>query len=226
MTANPELGTRRVQSLGILGGTGEQGRGLAKRLSRAGHDVILGSRDAARAATAAAELQPSRGRLPITGGSNADAASADLVIVAVPYDGHRDLLASLVGELAGKIVVDCVNPMTFGPAGPRMIAVPEGSAAEEAAAVLPKSTLVSAFHDVSAKKLLGSAASVPTDVLVCGDDRQANEVVCRLAAEIRGMRGIEVGPLALSGVLESLTLVLIGINKRYKTRSGVRVTGV
>jgi NADPH-dependent F420 reductase len=213
--------------IGVLGGTGEQGRGLAKRLARAGHSVVLGSRDAARAAAAADSVQPSRRRLRISGATNEDAAkAADIVIVSVPYDGHRDLLATVAQTLAGKIVVDCVNPMAFGPGGARMIDVPEGSAAQEAAAVLPGSTIVSAFHDVSAKKLLGPATSVPTDVLVCGDDADANALVCLLAGQIPGMRGIEVGPLRLSGVLESLTLVLIGVNKRYKTRSGVRITGV
>lgn len=214
-------------TIGVLGGTGEQGRGLARRLGRAGHTVILGSRDADRATAAAQGIQPSRGRLPVTGGTNAEAAGrGELVIVAVPYDGHRELLASLTAELAGKVVVDCVNPMEFGPGGPRMIGVPEGSAAEEAAAVLPASTVVSAFHDVSARKLLGPAPAVATDVLVCGDDPAANALVCALAGQIRGMRGIEAGPLRLSAVLESLTLVLIGVNKRYKTRSGVRITGV
>jgi NADPH-dependent F420 reductase len=213
-------------TIGVLGGTGDQGRGLAKRLARAGHTVVLGSRDAARASAAADSVQPSRGRLAVTGASNLDAAGADLVIVAVPYEGHRELLAGLAGPLAGKVVVDCVNPMQFGPGGATMIDVPEGSAAQEAAAVLPDSTVVSAFHDVSAKKLLGSGSSVPSDVLVCGDDPDANALVCALAGQIRGMRGIDVGPLRLSSVLESLTLVLIGVNKRYKTRSGVRITGV
>jgi NADPH-dependent F420 reductase len=213
--------------IGVLGGTGEQGRGLAKRLARAGHSVVLGSRDADRAAAAADGLQPARRRLPISGATNLAAATeADIVIVSVPFDGHRALLAGLAESLAGKVVVDCVNPMEFGPGGARMIDVPEGSAAQEAAAVLPGSTIVSAFHDVSAKKLLGPASSVPTDVLVCGDDRDANALVCLLAGQIRGMRGIEVGPLRLSAVLEALTLVLIGVNKRYKTRSGVRITGV
>ncbi|MEP7055621.1 MAG: NADPH-dependent F420 reductase [Actinomycetota bacterium] len=214
-------------AIAVLGGTGEQGRGLAKRLARVGHSVVLGSRDAARASAAAEGIQPSRGRLPIAGATNHEAAAgADLVIVAVPYDGHRELLAGLAGSLAGKVLVDCVNPMEFGPGGPRMIGVPEGSAAQEAAAVLPDSTIVSAFHDVSARKLLGSSSSVPTDVLVCGDDAEANALVCALAGQIRGMRGIEVGPLRLSAVLESLTLVLLGVNKRYKARSGVRITGV
>jgi NADPH-dependent F420 reductase len=215
-------------TIGVLGGTGDEGRGLARRFAAAGHSVVLGSRDPERAATAAKDLRVRRPRHDITGDSNAAAARASgIVIVAVPYAGHRELLSSLAVELAGKVVIDCVNPIAFTPGkGASMIAVPEGSAAEEAAAVLPESTVVSAFHDVSAKLLLGSKSTVPTDVLVCGDDAEANDLVCELAGEIGGMRGVNAGPLRLSSILESLTLVLIGVNKRYKTRSGVRITGV
>lgn len=213
--------------LGVLGGTGEQGRGLARRLARVGHSVVLGSRDGERAVAAARELSAGRTKLPITGATNAEAAaSADVIIVSVPYDGHRELLTALAPELAGKVVINCVNPMVFERGRPSMVAVPEGSAAQEAAAVLVDSTIVSAFHDVSAKLLLGPSRSVPTDVLVCGDDADANALVCLLAGQIPGMRGVDVGPLRLSGVLESLTMVLIGVNKRYKTRAGVRITGV
>jgi len=214
-------------TIGVLGGTGEQGRGLAKRLARAGHSLVLGSRDSERAVAAAKVLQPTRGRLPIVGASNGDAAArGEVVIVALPYEGHREMLISLAAELVGKVIVDCVNPMKFERGRPSMVDVPEGSAAEQAASVLPNSTIVSAFHDVSAKLLLGSARSVRTDVLVCGDDEEANALVCSLAGQIRGMRGVDVGPLRLSSVLESLTLVLIGVNRRYKTHAGVRITGV
>jgi 8-hydroxy-5-deazaflavin:NADPH oxidoreductase len=215
-------------TIGLLGGTGDQGRGLARRLAAAGHSVVLGSREPERAVAAANELRARRTHLDIRGDSNAAAAqSASVVIVAVPYAGHRELLTALAAELAGKLVIDCVNPTLFERGKPpSMIAVPEGSAAEEAAAVLPESTVVSAFHDVSAKLLLSSKRSIATDVLVCGDDAEANEWVCELAGRIRGMRGVNVGPLQLSNTLESLTLVLIGVNKRYKARSGVRITGI
>lgn len=224
MTLTADLPALR---LGILGGTGEQGRGLARRFARVGHQVVLGSRDPDRAAAAARELSSGRRKLPVTGATNAAAASAaDIVIVAVPYAGHRELLALLAPVLAGKVVVDCVNPMRFERGRPTMVDVPEGSAAQQAAAVLPDSTVVSAFHDVSATLLLGPLPSVRTDVLVCGDDADAKLLVCSLASQIRGLRGIDVGPLALSSVLESLTMVLIGVNKRYQTHAGVRVTGV
>jgi NADPH-dependent F420 reductase len=224
MKVNPDV---EPTTIGILGGTGDQGRGLARRLAAAGHTIVIGSRSAERAQDAADSLLKRARRLPISGGTNAEAsAKGEIVIVAVPYEGHRELLESLADELADKIVVDCVNPMAFDKLGATMIAVPEGSSAEEAAAVLPRSRIVSAFHDVSARRLLGTNLSVSTDVLVCGDDVEAKAVVCALAGQVRGMRGVDAGPLRLARVLESLTTVLIAINKRYKTHSGVRITGV
>jgi len=216
-------------TIGIIGGTGDQGRGLGRRFALAGHRVVVGSRQPARAADAAATLlaeHPEEG-LDVTGTSNEEAARlAELVIVAVPFEGHRETLAPLAPHCAGKIVIDCVNPMAFDKAGATYVELTDGSAAEEAAAVLPGARVVSAFHDVSAKRLLGTNLSVSTDVLVCGDDQEAKDVVCAMAAQIRGMRGIDAGPLRLSRHLEALTAVLIGINKTYKTHSGVRITGV
>ncbi|HYI59455.1 MAG TPA: NAD(P)-binding domain-containing protein, partial [Microlunatus sp.] len=136
-------------TIGILGGTGPQGRGLARRLALAGHPVVVGSRSVERAADTAAAI----GVSGVTGGSNLDAAAADLVIVTVPYEGHADLLASLARPLAGKIVVDCVNPLGFDSQGPYALAVADGSAAQEAQRILPDSTVVAAFHHVSAVRL-------------------------------------------------------------------------
>jgi NADPH-dependent F420 reductase len=207
----------------VLGGTGEQGRGLARRLALAGHRVVLGSRDASRAAAAADGLPGS-----VTGTDNAGAAAAgDVVVVAVPWEGHRDLLASLRGPLAGKIVVDCVNPLGFDKSGAFALVVEEGSAAEQAAAVLPDSTVVAAFHHVSAVLLLDEAVdSVDTDVLVLGDDRNATDVVQALAARIPGMRGIYAGRLRNAHQVEALTANLISVNRRYKAHAGLRVTDV
>ena len=135
----------------VLGGTGDQGQGLAYRLAAAGNPVIIGSRSEKRAQTSAAEL----GGGGIRGMANADAArEADAAIVAVPWEGHRDLLASLAGPLAGKIVIDCVNPMGFDQRGAYPLPVPKGSAAQQAAAVLPDSRVVGAFHHVSAVVLM------------------------------------------------------------------------
>jgi 8-hydroxy-5-deazaflavin:NADPH oxidoreductase len=223
MAADP-LGST-VLSIGVLGGTGDEGRGLARRLSLAGHPVVIGSRDAGRAAAAAAGCG---GGPLLSGAVNHDAASqADVVIVAVPWDGHRDLLTALAEPLAGKVVVDCVNPIGFDSRGAYSLRVPEGSAAEQAAAVLPDSTVVGAFHHVPAGLLLDAEVErVEMDVLVLGDDRAATDLVIGLACEIPGMRGVYGGRLRNCGQVEALTANLVSINRRYSAHAGIRVTGV
>jgi 8-hydroxy-5-deazaflavin:NADPH oxidoreductase len=209
----------------VLGGTGDQGRGLALRLALAGQRVIIGSRDAGRAADAALTV----GDPPqVTGMSNADsAAAADLVIVAVPWEGHRDLLASLAGPLAGKVVIDCVNPMGFDNRGAYALPVPEGSAAQQAAEVLPDSLVVGAFHHVSATMLLDpEVALLDQDVLVLGDDRGATDLVQELAGLLPGVRGIYAGRLRNCGQVEALTANLVSVNRRYKAHAGIRITDV
>jgi hypothetical protein len=211
--------------IGVLGGTGDQGRGLARRFALAGQKVIIGSRDAARAAASAATV----GEAPqVTGMSNADtAAAADVVVVAVPWDGHRDLLASLAARLHGKIVIDCVNPMGFDKQGAFPLPVPEGSAAQQAAAVLPGSTVVGAFHHVSAVLLLDPDVPVlDLDVLVLGDDRAATDLVQALAALLPGVRGVYAGRLRNCGQIEALTANLVSVNRRYKAHAGVRLTDI
>ncbi len=210
--------------VGVLGGTGDQGRGLAHRLAAAGNPVIIGSRHAERAQAAAEEL----GGGAIRGLANADVArEADVVIVAVPYEGHRDLLAALAGPLAGKIVIDCVNPMGFDHRGAYPLLVPEGSAAQQAAGVLPDSHVVGAFHHVSAVVLLDPEVdTVDLDVMVVGDDRHATDLVQALAARIPGVRGVYAGRLRNCGQVESLTCNLVSINRRYKAHAGLRVTDI
>lgn len=216
--------------IGFLGGTGDQGRGLARRLAIAGHDCLLGSRDRGRAETAASELVTSLppGAGSIRGGTNADvAAQAELVVVAVPYDGHGTLLEPLSAPLAGKVVVDCVNPLGFDGQGAYPIDVPAGSAAAEAASLLADSRVVAAFHHVSAVLLLDPAVDrVDTDVLVLGDDREATDLVQSLVDEIGGMRGIYAGRLRNARQVEALTANLISVNRRYKAHAGLRVTDV
>ena len=222
--------------VGILGGTGPQGRGLARRLAAAGHEVLIGSRSVERAELIAAEYpqqegpqqdgpqQDGRGR--ILGVSNSDAAAAELVIVAVPYDGHAALLSSLVTELAGKIVVDCVNPLGFDQRGPFPLRVAAGSATEEAQQLLPDSTVIGAFHHVSAALLDDPTVDHFADTVpVLGDDRDAVAVVCDLAAAIPGARGIYAGRLRNAGQVEAFAANLIAINRRYKTHAGIAITG-
>ncbi|MET8143688.1 NADPH-dependent F420 reductase [Sphaerisporangium sp. NPDC005288] len=212
-------------SVGILGGTGDQGKGLARRFAIAGHTVMIGSRSASRAQEAADGLGSG---LPISGADNAAvAAEADVVIVAVPWDGHRSILASLRSELTGKIVVDCVNPLGFDKQGAFALEVEEGSAAQQAAAVLPGSRVVAAFHHVSAVLLLDPAvAEIDLDVLVLGDDREATDTVQALASRIPGARGVYGGRLRNARQIEAFTANLISINRRYKAHAGLRVTDV
>jgi NADPH-dependent F420 reductase len=214
-------------TIAVLGGTGPQGRGLARRFAAGGLTVVLGSRSADRAADAAAELAESVGG-DVTGADNAGAAAAgDIVVVAVPWDGHKELLASLATALAGKVVVDCVNPLGFDKQGAYALLVEEGSAAQQAAALLPDSTVVGAFHNVSAVLLEDpSVESVDTDVLVLGDKREATDLVQALAEVIPGVRGVYGGRLRNAHQVEALTANLISINRRYKAHSGLRVTDI
>ena len=208
--------------VGILGGTGPQGRGLTRRFAAAGHAVVLGSRSAERAQEVAAGYADVG---EVSGGTNAEAAAADLVVVTVPYEGHADLLAELREQLAGKIVVDCVNPLGFDQQGPYALPVAAGSAAQEAQQLLPDSTVVAAFHHVSAVHLDDPAVErLEGDVLVLGEDRDAVQVVCDLAAAIPGARGVYAGRLRLAGQVEAFTANLIAINRRYKAHAGLQIT--
>lgn len=228
---------RTVEELvvGVLGGTGPQGRGLAVRLAAAGQRVLLGSRDAERAAEVAEEVA-GRARaaaadgveVSVTGGGNADVAgAADLVIVAVPYGGHADTLAELATPLAGKVVVDCVVPMGFDELGAYVLDVPEGSVTQQAAALLPDSHVVGAFHHLSAVLLEDlSRPTLDGDVMVVGDVRAATDTVQALAGRLPGMRGVYAGRLRNAAQVEALTINLVSVNRRYKVHAGIRVTDV
>jgi NADPH-dependent F420 reductase len=230
MQTMTERATLSVDGLviGILGGTGDQGRGLARRFALAGHQVIIGSRSPERAAAAAQEIGHG-----VQGQANADAArGASVVIAAVPWEGHGDLLSGLAAELTGKIVVDCVNPLGFDQRGAYALPVAEGgpdegSAAQQAAALLPGSRVVAAFHHVSAVLLLDPEVdTIDLDVMVLGDDREATDLVQALAARIPGVRGIYAGRLRNCGQIEALTANLVSINRRYKAHAGLRVTDI
>jgi 8-hydroxy-5-deazaflavin:NADPH oxidoreductase len=227
---------RAVEELvvGILGGTGPQGRGLGVRLAAAGQRVLLGSRDAERAAEVAedvarrAEPAAAGAAVSVRGGSNADVAgAADLVVVAVPLAGHAATLAELAEPLAGKVVVDCVVPMGFDELGAYVLEVPEGSVTQQAAALLPDSSVVGAFHHVSAVLLEDlSRPTLDGDVLVVGDVREATDLVQALAGRLPGMRGVYAGRLRNAAQVEALTINLVSVNRRYKAHAGIRVTDV
>lgn len=218
-----------MSTIAIVGGTGPQGKGLGYRFALAGRTVILGSRDEARAASTADELAqrltPSSGS--VTGASNAKAAeAADIVLLAVPFDGHDDLVAALAPQLAGKIVISCVNPLGFDKQGAFGLDLGPTSAAETAQGLVPDARLVGAFHHLSAVTLLGDDALDHEDVLVCGDDADAKSAIIELAAAVTGKPGIDAGALRLARQLEPLTAVLISINRRYKVRSGIAIAGL
>jgi 8-hydroxy-5-deazaflavin:NADPH oxidoreductase len=214
-----------MMSIGILGGTGPQGRGLARRLSLAGHEVVIGSRSIERAQAAADTYRTGKGH--VRGGSNQEAAAADMVIVSVPYDGHAELLASLSSNLKGKIVIDCVNPLGFDAHGPFPLPVPAGSAAQEAQQILPDSTVIAAFHHISAVHLDDpSIDAVPGHVLVLGENRAAVETVCTLADDVTEAGGLYAGRLRNAGQVEAFAANLIAINRRYRTHAAIEITGV
>jgi hypothetical protein len=220
--------------VGILGGTGPQGRGLGVRFAAAGQRVLLGSRDAERShataddvAARASTVAAAGVEVSVRGAANAEVAElADLVIVAVPFDGHAATLAGLAAPLTGKIVVDCVVPMAFDKQGAYALHVPEGSVTLQAAALLPGSSVVGAFHHLSAVLLEDLDHELQGDVLVVGDDRRATDTVQALAARLSGMRGIYAGHLRSAGQVEALTVNLVSINRRYKVHAGVRITDV
>jgi NADPH-dependent F420 reductase len=212
-------------TLGFVGGTGPQGRGLASRFAQVGHRVLIGSRSKDKAQETIAKL--GLDGLDVHGVENVTACTdADIVFITLPYEGQRPTLEGLEDAIGDKIVVNCVNAVEFDEHGPRPAKIPAGSAAEECAQLLPRARVVSAFHDVSARRLLRRDEPITVDVLICGDDEAAKHAVAHLAAEIPGMWGVDCGPLRLSGPIEDLTPVLLAINRRYKIHSGLRIDGI
>ncbi len=211
-----------TQTIAVIGGTGDLGSAIARRLIAAGCQVILGSRDAARAASAALALDPS-GKTRGTG--NLDAArAADVIIVTVPFGSQEDVLTAIASAAQGKLVVDTTVPLQ-PPKVMRVQLPPEGSAAMRAQRLLgPGVTLCSAFHNVAAHKL-ATDADIDCDVMVFGDDKAARERVVEIVTACR-LRGLHGGALANSAAAEALTSVLIFMNKHYAVDgAGLRITG-
>ncbi|TNM40361.1 NADPH-dependent F420 reductase [Nocardioides albidus] len=235
MTSETTPATPARYTVAVIGGTGPQGKGLGYRFARHGHDIVLGSRAAEKAEAVAAEVSERLGSVDgagsARGATNADAiAAADVVLLAVPYDGHDELVASLAadGALDGKTVISCVNPLAFDKRGAhgRVINGGEGSAAESAAELVPGATVVGAFHNVAAPSLWGDDEFLDEDVIVVGDSVEGKQVAIDLAASVTGRPGVDGGKLRLARVLEPFTAVLISINRKYKTHSGLRITGL
>jgi NADPH-dependent F420 reductase len=217
----------QTYTIGVLGGTGQEGSGLALRLAEAGHTVILGSRDPAKAASAAEQMNVEIGTVRVSGASNKEAAAAaDIVMLTVPYSAQRKTVEDVRNELSGKLLVDATVPLV-PPKVARVQLPPEGSAVAAIQRLLGESVrVVSAFQNVSAHQLKDPSHSIECDVLICGDDVAAREIVVGLAADI-GLRGIHAGPIVNSAAAEALTSILIAINMRYKSPgAGIRITGI
>jgi NADPH-dependent F420 reductase len=216
---------RLILTLAILGGTGKEGRGLAKRWIGAGYHVIIGSRAREKAERVAAELNAELGRELIRGMENGQAAGmCDIAILTVPYEAHAATLQALKPKLQGKLVVDVAVPLV--PPEITRVQLPKaGSAAQEAQAILgPNVQVVAAFENVSHDHLM-EEHPVPCDVLVCGDSQSARDQVLQLVSGA-GLVGWDAGPLQNAAVVEGLTSILLGINKRYKIKgAGIRITG-
>ncbi|MEX2157886.1 MAG: NADPH-dependent F420 reductase [Dehalococcoidia bacterium] len=213
--------------IGFIGGTGPEGKGLAYRFALAGHEVIIGSRSAERGEEAAREIAERVPAATVRGAANLDAArEAELVVLTVPFAAQADTLPPLAESVAGKAVVSSGVPLSFDGGKPSMAAVPEGSAAQQAQALLPGARVAGAFQNLAAAKLWDGDNALDQDVVVCADDADAKRDVMALAESIRGARAVDGGPLANARYVEGITVMLISINRRYKTTAGVRIVGV
>jgi 8-hydroxy-5-deazaflavin:NADPH oxidoreductase len=217
-------------SIGIVGGTGDLGRGLALRLAKAGHPLIIGSRNAEQAvssAEAVATVLADRGitHSPITGADNVvTAQQGDIVFVTVPFGAHQPTLESIRDAVQGKVVVDVTVPLV-PPKVARVQLPAEGSAGQIAQTLLGEGVhVVSAFQNVAAAHLQADM-EIPCDVLVTGNDKSARQSVIDLI-ESMGMRGFHAGLINNAAAAEALTSILININKQYKTHAGLRLTGI
>ncbi len=217
----------RQMRIGILGGTGPAGRGLAVRLAAAGDDVVIGSRDAERAAGIADELNAawSEHGLTVAGASNEDTATADLVVVATPWDSAIATVKPLAGSLRGKVVVSMANALAKQGREFLALVPPRGSVAAAVQAALPDSLVSASFHHLPASEMEKLTTPVVADVLVCSDHPAATEATVALVNRIEGLRGVDAGSLAQAAPIEAFTAVLITINIRHKVHAAVQLAG-
>jgi NADPH-dependent F420 reductase len=220
-----------ARSVCIVGGTGALGFGLAVRLGRAGVPVVIGSRDAGRAAEAAARAATAVPGGSFTGLENADAArDAQIVILSVPFRSQSETLTNLKGTLhQGQLLVDATVPLAAAVSGKatRTLGVWQGSAAQQAQEMAPEGVrVVSAFHTVSAGLLGDLEHELDEDVLMCGDRREDKARLAELVRRIRGLRPVDCGPLEMARIVEQLTPLIISINVRHKVRAGIKITGL
>ena len=220
-----------IRPIAIIGGTGPAGMGLALRWARAGETIIIGSRDEQRAQVAAAQIQLKVGdQANVSGMENrAACAAADILMLTVPFEGQAPLLKQLKPAITeASIVIDATVPLASAVGGraSRPLGVWQGSAAQQAAELLPKGiSVVAAFHNLSAD-LLNGDDPLDCDVVVCSDDPDAAQLTRELAAKIPGVRALDGGRLENARIVEQITALLIGLNIRHKGHAGIRITGL
>jgi len=214
-----------MTTVGILGGTGPAGRGVAIRLATGGYDVVLGSRDADRANETASAMTP-RGTGKISGGTNETAASCDIVVVATPWDSAVATVAALKAQLAGKVVISMVNALTREGRELLPLYPPRGSMAAQIAFALPESTIAGAFHHLPAAQMEDLDSALDADVVIFGDDDAARTTVAELVTAMPGLTPVIAGSLSLASAVEAFTAVCISINIRHKAHSYVKLAGL
>lgn len=214
-----------MTTVGIVGGTGPAGRGVAIRLASAGYDVTLGSRDEARAREVASTLVP-RGSGRVTGASNDEVATRDIVVVATPWDSAVATVKALQASLSGKVVISMVNALARE--GRELVPLypPRGSMAAQIAFALPESRVVGAFHHLPAAQMEDLDSEIDADVVIVGDDAHAREHVASLVNDMAGLRAVIAGSLSLASAVEAFTAVCISINIRHKVHSYVKLAGL
>jgi NADPH-dependent F420 reductase len=219
-----------TEKIAIIGGAGELGFGLALRWAQAGAELVIGSRDAGKAQEAAARVKQALPHANVAGFDNPTAAgSASIVVLAVPFSAQAGILKSIKSALKNAILVDTSVPLaaTIGGRPTRMLGVWEGSAAQQAQGLVPGVPVVSAFHNVSAEMLSDLSMRLDCDILISGDDGAAKERVSDFVRLIPGLRPLDAGPLEMSRIVESMTALMISLNRHYKTHhSGIRITGI
>jgi NADPH-dependent F420 reductase len=213
-----------AKTIGIIGGTGPEGKGLAARFAKAGLEVILGSRTAEKGIEAAKEVATASGG-KVKGGPNADAAAAEIVILTIPYEGLRETLQPLEAQIGERVVISTIVPMRFKEGRPSMMATQTGSAAEDVQILLPQAQVVGAFQTSAARKLADLGIQLEGDVIVCSDHPSAAREVIELA-ELIGLRGVNAGPLSNSRYVEGITALLVSVNRIHRKETGIKVVGL
>jgi NADPH-dependent F420 reductase len=227
--ANSAGSSTELATIALIGGTGKLGPALAARFARAGHPVAIGSRDAARAEQTAAMVTAASGAdgALVRGADNATAAAtADIVVITVPFDAQEATLRGLAAAVSDRIVVSTAVPLRFAKGVPTHVDVEQGSASEQVAALLPRARVVGALHTVSSATLAKLERRLDADVLITGDDPDAKAVVAQLLTALPGIRVVDGGPLRNSRYVEQLTVLLLSINMRVRRNTGIRITNL